>query len=55
MIDEIITANPKQLEQYKGGKKTVSAFLSVRLCGSRREQANPAVLTNWLLRKLDEA
>src|ERR1700761_7475266 len=26
MIDEIIAANPKQVEQYRGGKKTVAAF-----------------------------
>ena len=26
MIDEVIAANPKQVEQYRAGKKTVSAF-----------------------------
>ena len=26
MIDEVIAANPKQVEQYRGGKKTVAAF-----------------------------
>ena len=27
MIDEVIAANPKQVEQYRAGKKTVAAFL----------------------------
>ena len=26
MIQEVIAANPKQVEQYRGGKKTVAAF-----------------------------
>ncbi len=27
MIDEVIAANPKQVEQYRGGKTTVLNFL----------------------------
>jgi aspartyl-tRNA(Asn)/glutamyl-tRNA(Gln) amidotransferase subunit B len=30
MIDEVIAANPKQVEQYRGGKKTVAGSLSAR-------------------------
>ena len=30
IIDEIIAANPKQVEQYRAGKKTVADFLSAR-------------------------
>lgn len=26
MIDEVIAANPKQVEQYRAGKKTVAGF-----------------------------
>ena len=55
MIDEIITANPKQLEQYKGGKKTVSAFFVGQVMRLSKGQANPAVLNELVIKKLDEA
>ena len=53
MIDEVIAANPKQVEQYKGGKKTVSAFFVGQVMRLSKGQANPAVLNELVVKKLD--
>jgi aspartyl-tRNA(Asn)/glutamyl-tRNA(Gln) amidotransferase subunit B len=55
IIAEIIQANPKQLEQYKGGKKTVSAFFVGQAMKATKGQANPALLNQLVTKKLDEA
>lgn len=53
MIDEVIAANPKQVEQYRGGKKTVSAFFVGQVMKLSKGQANPALLNELVTRKLD--
>jgi aspartyl-tRNA(Asn)/glutamyl-tRNA(Gln) amidotransferase subunit B len=53
MIDEVIAANPKQVEQYKGGKKTVSAFFVGQVMKLSKGQANPALLNELVIKKLD--
>jgi aspartyl-tRNA(Asn)/glutamyl-tRNA(Gln) amidotransferase subunit B len=53
MIDEVIAANPKQLEQYRGGKKTVAAFFVGQVMRLSKGQANPALLNELVTRKLD--
>ncbi len=53
MIDEVIVANAKQVEQYRGGKKTVSAFFVGQVMRLSKGQANPAVLNELVVRKLD--
>jgi aspartyl-tRNA(Asn)/glutamyl-tRNA(Gln) amidotransferase subunit B len=53
MIDEVIAANPKQVEQYRGGKKTVSAFFVGQVMKLSKGQANPAMLNELVTRKLD--
>ncbi|MBS1800247.1 MAG: Asp-tRNA(Asn)/Glu-tRNA(Gln) amidotransferase subunit GatB [Acidobacteria bacterium] len=53
MIDEVIAANPKQVEQYKGGKKTVSAFFVGQVMRLSKGQANPALLNELVTKKLD--
>ena len=55
IIAEIIQANPKQLEQYKGGKKTVSAFFIGQAMKATKGQANPALLNHLVTKKLEEA
>lgn len=55
MIDEVIAANPKQVEQYRGGKKTVSAFFVGQVMRLSKGQANPALLNDLVVRKLDAA
>ncbi len=55
MIDEVIAGNPKQVEQYKGGKKTVAAFFVGQVMRLSKGQANPALLNELVTRKLDAA
>ncbi|GAC1656015.1 MAG: Asp-tRNA(Asn)/Glu-tRNA(Gln) amidotransferase subunit GatB [Acidobacteriaceae bacterium] len=55
IIQQIIAANPKQLEQYKGGKKTVLAFFVGQMMKATKGQANPALLNELLAKRLDEA
>ncbi len=53
MIDEAIAANPKQVEQYRAGKKTVAAFFVGQAMRLSKGQANPALLNELVTRKLD--
>jgi aspartyl-tRNA(Asn)/glutamyl-tRNA(Gln) amidotransferase subunit B len=53
MIDEAIAANPKQLEQYRAGKKTVAAFFVGQVMRLSKGQANPALLNELVTQKLD--
>ncbi len=53
MIDEVIAANPAQVAQFKGGKRTVSAFFVGQVMKLSRGQANPAVLNELVIKKLD--
>jgi aspartyl-tRNA(Asn)/glutamyl-tRNA(Gln) amidotransferase subunit B len=52
IVDEIIAANPKQVEQYKGGKTTVIGFLVGQVMKASRGQANPATVNDILKSKL---
>jgi aspartyl-tRNA(Asn)/glutamyl-tRNA(Gln) amidotransferase subunit B len=52
IIDEVIAANPKQLEQYRGGKTTVMNFFLGQVMKSSRGQADPATVTRLLKEKL---
>ena len=53
MIDEVIAANPKQVEQYRAGKKTVAAFFVGNVMRLSKGQANPALLNELVIEKLD--
>jgi aspartyl-tRNA(Asn)/glutamyl-tRNA(Gln) amidotransferase subunit B len=53
MIDEVIAANPKQVEQYRGGKKTVAAFFVGNVMRLSKGQANPTLLNELVAKKLD--
>src|SRR5882757_2415035 len=53
MIDEVIAANPKQVEQYRGGKKTVAAFFVGQVMRASKGQANPTLLNELVTKKLD--
>jgi aspartyl-tRNA(Asn)/glutamyl-tRNA(Gln) amidotransferase subunit B len=53
MIDEVIAANPKQVEQYRGGKKTVAAFFVGQVMRASKGQANPALLNELVTKRLD--
>ncbi len=53
MIDEVIAANPKQVEQYKAGKKTMAGFFVGQVMKASKGQANPALLNELVTRKLE--
>jgi aspartyl-tRNA(Asn)/glutamyl-tRNA(Gln) amidotransferase subunit B len=53
LIDQVITANPKQVEQYRGGKKTLAAFFVGQVMKATKGQANPALLNELVTKKLD--
>ncbi len=52
IIDEIITANPKQVEQYRAGKKTVASFFVGQVMKASKGQANPQMVNELLAKKL---
>ncbi len=53
MIDAAIDANPAQVAQFKGGKRTVAAFFVGQVMKASKGQANPAVLNELVVKKLD--
>jgi aspartyl-tRNA(Asn)/glutamyl-tRNA(Gln) amidotransferase subunit B len=52
IASDVIANNPKQVEQYKGGKTTVLNFLVGQAMKASRGQANVAVVTEILKNKL---
>ena len=53
LIDEVIASNPKQVEQYRAGKKTVAGFFVGQVMRASKGQANPALLNELVTKKLD--
>jgi len=53
IIADIIAANPKQLEQYRAGKKTVIGFFVGQVMKASKGQANPQIVNDLLARKLE--
>jgi aspartyl-tRNA(Asn)/glutamyl-tRNA(Gln) amidotransferase subunit B len=53
LIDEVIAANPKQVEQYRAGKKTMAGFFVGQVMRASRGQANPALLNELVTKKLE--
>ena len=52
IIQEVLAKNPKQVEQYRGGKTTVLGFLVGQVMKATRGQANPAAVNELLRNKL---
>ena len=52
MIDEILAANPKQLEQYHAGKKTMLGFFVGQVMKASKGQASPQIVNELLAKKL---
>jgi aspartyl-tRNA(Asn)/glutamyl-tRNA(Gln) amidotransferase subunit B len=52
IVGEVIAANPKQVEQYRGGKQTVIGFLVGQVMRATRGQANPQMVNELLRAKL---
>lgn len=53
VVDRVLSANPAQVEQYRGGKTTVIGFFVGQVMREMRGQANPTVVNEVLARKLD--
>src|SRR5713226_9382170 len=53
IIDEVIAANAKQVEQYRGGKKTVMGFFVGQVMKASNGQANPQIVNELLTKKLE--
>jgi aspartyl-tRNA(Asn)/glutamyl-tRNA(Gln) amidotransferase subunit B len=53
IIDDIIAANPKQLEQYRAGKKTMLGFFVGQVMKASKGQANPQLVNELLIKKLE--
>ncbi|HUA58277.1 MAG TPA: Asp-tRNA(Asn)/Glu-tRNA(Gln) amidotransferase subunit GatB [Verrucomicrobiae bacterium] len=52
IVDGVISANPKQVEQFRGGKTTVINFLVGQVMKASRGQAEVAAATELLKQKL---
>jgi len=52
IIDEILAANPKQLEQYRAGKRTMLGFFVGQVMKASKGQASPQIVNELLARKL---
>jgi aspartyl-tRNA(Asn)/glutamyl-tRNA(Gln) amidotransferase subunit B len=53
IVDEVIAASPKQLEQYRTGKKTMLGFFVGQVMKASKGQANPHLVNELLNKKLD--
>jgi len=53
MIDQVIAANPKQVEQYRAGKKTLAGFFVGQVMKNSKGQASPALLNELVTKKLE--
>jgi len=52
IIEDVIAANPKQVEQYRGGKTTVIGFFVGQVMRASRGQADPAAVNRLLAERL---
>jgi aspartyl-tRNA(Asn)/glutamyl-tRNA(Gln) amidotransferase subunit B len=52
LVDQVIAANPKQVEQYRAGKTTLAGFFVGQVMRATKGQANPALLNELVAKKL---
>ncbi len=52
VVDEVITSNPKQLEQYRAGKEALFGFFVGAVMKATQGKANPAQVNELLKKKL---
>ncbi|MGC1450611.1 MAG: Asp-tRNA(Asn)/Glu-tRNA(Gln) amidotransferase subunit GatB [Candidatus Sulfotelmatobacter sp.] len=52
MIDDVLAANPKQLEQYRAGKTTMLGFFVGQVMKASKGQASPQLVNELLSKKL---
>ncbi|KAK4266238.1 hypothetical protein QN277_027188 [Acacia crassicarpa] len=52
MVDQVLAENPKQLEQYRGGRTKLQGFFAGQVMKLSKGKANPGLLNKILLEKL---
>jgi len=52
IIDDLVAANPKQVEQYRAGKKTMLGFFVGQVMKASKGQASPQIVNELLAKKL---
>jgi aspartyl-tRNA(Asn)/glutamyl-tRNA(Gln) amidotransferase subunit B len=52
IIEKVLAANPKQLEQYHAGKKTMLGFFVGQVMKASKGQASPQIVNQLLAKKL---
>jgi aspartyl-tRNA(Asn)/glutamyl-tRNA(Gln) amidotransferase subunit B len=53
IIDEVVAASPKQVEQYRAGKTTIIGFFVGQIMKASKGQAKPELVNELLKKKLD--
>ncbi|KAG2727767.1 hypothetical protein I3760_01G173400 [Carya illinoinensis] len=53
MVDKVLTENPQQLEQYRGGKTKLQGYFAGQVMKVSKGKANPGLLNKILLEKLN--
>jgi aspartyl-tRNA(Asn)/glutamyl-tRNA(Gln) amidotransferase subunit B len=53
IVDEVIAASPKQLDQYRGGKTTLLGFFVGQVMKASKGQASPEMVNDLLRKKLE--
>ncbi len=53
IVDEVIAASPRQLEQYRSGKTTLLGFFVGQVMKASKGQASPEMVNELLKKKLD--
>lgn len=53
MVDKVLVENPKQLEQYRGGKTKLQGYFAGQVMKASKGKANPGLLNKILLEKLN--
>jgi aspartyl-tRNA(Asn)/glutamyl-tRNA(Gln) amidotransferase subunit B len=54
IIEEVVAANPRQVEQYRAGKKTVLGFFVGQVMKVSKGQANPQVVNELIVKRLGQ-
>jgi aspartyl-tRNA(Asn)/glutamyl-tRNA(Gln) amidotransferase subunit B len=52
IVDEVIAANPEQLEQFRAGKESLIGFFVGQVLKASQGKANPKLVNEVLQRKL---
>ncbi|XP_072975837.1 glutamyl-tRNA(Gln) amidotransferase subunit B, chloroplastic/mitochondrial [Typha angustifolia] len=53
LVDKVLAENPKQLQQYRGGKTKLQGFFAGQVMKESKGKANPVILNKILIDKLN--